>query len=167
MLQIPQIEHFAPVDQLLRAHQLQHLLAQHQRRDYRLVLFQQRARLEHLEARRRDQLFQDRAVEYGAAAHRVGLDPHQVVFEKAEEKVVQERPEIRHQPLARLDQFADRRRGQPEFRPCPPVVAVALDPRRIVGDCRDIDLTGFDGFAFARHRGFPSGERSHDAQFIC
>ena len=62
--------------------------------------------LEHLEARRRHQLFENRAIEHGAAAHRVGLEPHQVVLEQPEEEVLQQRAEMRHQPLARLDQFA-------------------------------------------------------------
>ena len=156
MLQVPQVEHLAPVDQLLRAHHLEYLLAQYKRGDYRLFLVQQGAGLENLKAGRRHQLVENLVVQRGAAADVVGLEPDQVVLEEAEEEVLQKCAEMGHQLLAGLDQLANSWRRESELAPGSPVVSVAFEPRgvrrnlRYVQRARFYSLSGHSKYRSAR-----------------
>ena len=127
-LQVPEVEHLTAIDQPLGADQFEHLLAEHQRGDDGLVIFEEGAGFEHLEAGRGDELFKDRAIEDGAFADRRGLVPDEVVLEEAEKEILQQRAEMGDQTLAGFDQIVDGRGGEAEFMPCTPVVAIAFDP---------------------------------------
>ncbi len=150
MMQVPEIEQFATVEQPLRAHQLERLFGEREGGYRGLVLLEQRAALERLEGGRRDEAIEDGVIENRAFAHRVGLEPDQVVLEEREEQVAEQRVEMRHEAAAGLDQLADRGRAQPDIAPGAAIVAVAFDPRRAGRHDRDVQAPWF-GRLF-RHR---------------
>src|SRR5882672_1177173 len=105
MLQIPQVEQFAAVEQSLRTHQLERLFGEREGGYRGFVLLEQRAALERLEGGRRDEAIKDGVIEDCAFAHGVGLEPDKVVLEQREEQVAEQRVEMRHEAAAGLDQI--------------------------------------------------------------
>ena len=87
MMQVPQIEQFAAVEEALGAHQLERLFGQRECGYRGLVLLEQRAALERLEGGRRDESIENGVIEDRAFAHRVGFEPDQVVLEQREEQI--------------------------------------------------------------------------------
>ena len=150
--EIPQVEHLAAIDELLGFHHLERMLAHHDRGDRGLVFFECGARSQRLERRRRDDLLEDGAVERRRVAHVAGFAQDRVHLEQREEEVLHQRAEMRDQPLAGFGEIGDRRRVGDDFIPRAPVVAVALEPRRIGGHDRNIQASRLDDFGFARHR---------------
>src|ERR1035437_4674440 len=150
--EIPQIEHLTAIDELLGFHHLETMFAHHNRGDSGLVFFECGARSQGLEGSRREDLLEDGAVERGRVAHVAGLAEHRVHLEQREKEILHQRAEMRDQTLARLREIGDRRRVGDDLIPRAPVVAVALEPRRIGGHNRDIPASRLDDFGFARHR---------------
>ena len=150
--EVPQVEHLAAIDQLLGLHHLERMLAHHDRGDRGLVFFERGARAQRLERRRRHDLLEDRAVERGREAHVAGFAEDRVHLEQREEEILHQRAEMRHQPLAGFGEVGERRRVGDDFIPRAPVVAVALEPRRIGRHDRHIYASRLDDFGFARHR---------------
>ncbi len=66
--------------------------------------------------------------EHRAAAHGVGFEPDEVILEQSQEDVLEERAEMRHEPLSCLDQLLHGRRAEPDIAPCAAVVAVTFEP---------------------------------------
>src|SRR5208282_1798807 len=81
-----------------------------------------------------------------------GFAEHRVHLEQGEKEILHQCAEMRDQPLAGLREIGDRWRIGDDFVPRPPVVAVALEPRRVGGHDGYIQASRLDDFRFARHR---------------
>ena len=81
-----------------------------------------------------------RMVRLSAAARRTSPDLRNTGFilNSAKKEILHQRAEMRDQPLAGFREVGERRRVGDDFVPRAPVVAVALEPRRIGGHDRDI-----------------------------
>ncbi len=151
MMQVPQIEQFAAIEEALGAHQLERLFGQREGGYRSLVLLEQRAALERLEGGRRDESIENGVIENRAFAHRVGFEPDQIVLEQCEKQVAQQRVEMRYEAAAGFDQLADRWRAKADIAPGAAVVAVAFDPRRTGRHDRDVQPPWF-GCLFGHQR---------------
>src|SRR5579875_1549162 len=134
MLEVPQVQYLAPVEQTLAADHLDDFLGQCQSRNRGFVLFQQGARFQCFEGLGGEQFLQDRAIENSAAADAVGTVPHQVVFEQADKEILEQGSEMGYQIIAGRDQFGDRGRVSLDLLPRPAVVPVAFQPQSLTWD---------------------------------